>query len=257
MSHKYIYIDFEAISNPFARLLSIPANTPFAYSLGGLNHDNKFETKTFIIDFVKGNSIKDVWSTLKQKIIKHIYEIDSKAKIDEIIFIGHNPTLEKQILTKMFPKNSVIPLIDDKSNPVLSLSKLTGSVFKQEYFLNTKKMIEKSGINILKKMITKSNGLIASFLGFWLYVNSLVILRSNDKRKKYFLKLNKNVVIKELRKYSQDDVNKMLYLAANPEETNLLIKRYLYKKDFMRLIKNINFNDNLTIKEIKQKIWSL
>ncbi|SYV90629.1 Uncharacterised protein, partial [Metamycoplasma alkalescens] len=47
----------------------------------------------------------------------------------------------------------------------------------------------------------------------------------------------------------------MLYLAANPEETNLLIKRYLYKKDFMRLIKNINFNDNLTIKEIKQKIW--
>ncbi|MGX9372592.1 hypothetical protein ACWXVK_00050 [Mycoplasma sp. 3398] len=34
MNSKYVYIDFEAISNPFARLLAIPVNTPFAYTVG-------------------------------------------------------------------------------------------------------------------------------------------------------------------------------------------------------------------------------
>ncbi|ENY68526.1 Hypothetical protein MAU_6040 [Metamycoplasma auris 15026] len=257
INKNYIYIDFEAISNPFARILGIPANTPFAYSLGGINSDNKLETKTFIIDFHKTKSIKEIWSKLKQNIIKHIYQINSHLKINEVVFIGHNPILEKQILSRLFPKNQIQPLIDDKNNPNLSLSKLTGTIFKDEYFLRTKKSIIESNIPTLKKIMLKNNGFIASFVGFWLYVNSLSNLRLNDKRKKYFLPLQKNSLLKELKAYSKDDVNKMLFLALNPNQTNILIKRYLYKKELLRLLKNIDFDSNLTIAEIKEKIWNL
>ncbi|MGX9339521.1 hypothetical protein ACT1UH_02235 [Mycoplasma sp. 332] len=256
MNSKYVYIDFEAISNPFARLLAIPVNTPFAYTVGALNQNGKFETRTFIIDFLKIKSIKGIWSTLKQNIIKHIYDINSKIDINEITFIGHNPTLEKQILIKLFPKNLVNPLLDP-SCPVLSLSKLTGPKFSKEYFPNIKKAINQSDVISLKKRTAGRNGAIAAFVGFWLYVNSVSHLRANDKRKKYMLNLNKNLVIKELRHYSGDDVNKMIFLASDPERTDLLIKRYLYKKDFLKLIKNIDFDDNLTLKEIKEKIWIL
>ncbi|PZW01535.1 DUF2779 domain-containing protein [Metamycoplasma auris] len=257
INKNYIYIDFEAISNPFARILSIPANTPFAYSLGALNLEGKLETKTFIIDFAKTNSIKDIWGKLKKNIIKHIYQINPHLKINEIIFIGHNPVLEKKILSKMFSKNEIRALLDDNSNPNLSLSKLTGPIFKDEYFAKTKKSIIESNIPTLKKIMVKNNGFIASFVGFWLYVNSLSNLRSNDKRKKYFIPLKKNTILKELRNYSKDDVNKMLYLSLNPSETSLLIKRYLYKKELLRLLKNIDFDDDLTIGQIKEKIWNL
>lgn len=256
MNKNYVYIDFEAISDPFARVLAIPVNTPFAYTVGALNQNNKFETRTFIIDFLKTNSIKSIWSTLKQKIIKHIYEINSKLNIEEVVFIGHNPTLEKQILIKLFPKNAVQSLLDP-SCPVLSLSKLTGPKFTEEYFPNIKKAIEESNVTTLKKWTDWRNGSIAAFTGFWLYVNAIPRLRANDKRKKFILKLNKNLVIKELRRYSGDDVNKMLFLASDPDQTNALIKKYLYKKDLLKLIKNIDFDENLTIKEIKEKIWTL
>ncbi|BAP39372.1 hypothetical protein [Metamycoplasma canadense] len=256
MNKNYVYIDFEAISDPFARILSIPSNTPFAYTVAALNQNNKFETRTFIIDFVKTNSIKNIWSTIKQKIIKHLYEINSKLKIEQVTFIGHNPTLEKQILNKLFPKNLIKPLLDP-SCPVLSLSKLTGPKFKEEYFSNIKKAINDSDIYMLKKRTAERNGAIAAFVGFWLFVNASTNLRANDKRKKFFLKLNKNQVIKEIRRYSMDDVNKMIFLASDEENTNSLIKKYLYKKEFMKLIKNINFDENLTIKEIKEKIWTI
>lgn len=256
MNKNYVYIDFEAISDPFARVLSIPVNTPFAYTVGALNQNNKFETKTFIVDFVKINSIKNIWSTIKQKIIKHIYEINSKLKIEEIIFIGHNPTLEKQILIKLFPKNNVQSLLDP-SCPVLSLSKLTGPRFKEEYFPNIKKAIDESNVIQLKKWTSGRNGSIAAFVGFWLFVNAQTNLRANDKRKKFFLKLNKNMVIKELRRYSGDDVNKMLFLASDPDFTNTLIKKYLQKKELMKLLKNVELDENLTIKEVKEKIWTL
>lgn len=37
MNKNYVYIDFEAISDPFARVLAIPVNTPFAYTVGALS----------------------------------------------------------------------------------------------------------------------------------------------------------------------------------------------------------------------------
>ncbi|AZZ65361.1 DUF2779 domain-containing protein [Metamycoplasma phocicerebrale] len=256
MNKNYVYIDFEAIANPFARIINLPSDTPYAYTVGGLNKYQNFETKTFIVDFNKGNNLNNIWSIIKQNIIKHIYEINPKLKISEIVFIGHNPNLEKRILQKLFPNNEVQPLLDP-SCPVLSLSKLTGPIFEDEYFLNIKKAIKDSGIESLKKRVAGKNGAIASFVGHWLYINAIKNLRVNDKRKKYFLKLNKNLVIKELRKYSGDDVKKMLFLTTDQERTDKMIKQYLYKKELLKQIKNLELDENLTIKDIKQKIWNL
>ncbi|MCV3753296.1 DUF2779 domain-containing protein [Mycoplasma enhydrae] len=257
MNNKnYVYIDFEAITNPFARIVNLASNTPYAYTVGALNKNNTFETKTFIVDFTKGNSVGNIWAIIKQNIIRHLYEINSKLKIEEVVFIGHNPNLEKQILHKLFPNNDVQPLLD-ASCPALSLSKLTGPIFEDDYFPNIKRAINDSNIEPLKKRVLGRNGAIASFLGHWLFINSIKNLRVNDRRKRFFLKLNKNVVIKELRKYSGDDVRKMLFLTSDKEETDSLIKKYSYKKELLKQINNLNLDDNLTIKDIKQKIWNI
>ena len=70
--------------------------------------------------------------------------------------------------------------------------------------------------------------------------------------------LEKEDNLKELKNYSKDDVNKMLYvIELEKNNLDLLIKEVNQKKEFLKILKSLNINDNLTIKEIKEKIWSL
>ena len=118
--------------------------------------------------------------------------------------------------------------------------------------------MEKSKEYPLFLQLIEKNGAIASFAGYWLYTNSLTNLRSNDKKRKFYIDLDKKLLLKELKNYSKDDVNKMLYvIELEKNNLDLLIKEVNQKKEFLKILKSLNINDNLTIKEIKEKIWSL
>jgi len=118
--------------------------------------------------------------------------------------------LETKCIKKIFPNNEVKPLI---ANQTVSLSKLTGKTFFNNYFPKIKKiLLEKSKEYPLFLQLIEKNGAIASFAGYWLYTNSLTNLRSNDKKRKFYIDLDKKLLLKELKNYSKDDVNKMLYV---------------------------------------------
>lgn len=255
MEKVVVYIDFEAITNPFARLLNLPSGTPFAYTLGLLNDKNQFEVKTFIMDFKMHNSLVSIWTILRKFIMSDIKKINSKVDINNVIFIGHNPVLETKCIKKLFPNNLVKPLIE---NQTVSLSKLTAKVFKEIYWKKTKKIFagDEYKETIFKNM-SDSNGAIASFAGYWFYVSSLKNLRSNDKKLKYFIKLDRKTLFRELRNYSKDDVNKMIYVEQHPEELKSLMKELNVKKELLKSIKTLKLDNKLTISEIKEKIWTL
>jgi hypothetical protein len=161
--------------------------------------------------------------------------------------------LETKCIKKIFPNNEIKPLI---ANQTVSLSKLTGKTFFNNYFPKIKKILmEKSKEYPLFLQLIEKNGAIASFAGYWLYTNSLTNLRSNDKKRKFYIDLDKKLLLKELKNYSKDDVNKMLYvIELEKNNLDLLIKEVNQKKEFLKILKSLNINDNLTIKEIKEKI---
>jgi len=161
--------------------------------------------------------------------------------------------LETKCIKKIFPNNEIKPLI---ANQTVSLSKLTGKTFFNNYFPKIKKiLLEKSKEYPLFLQLIEKNGAIASFAGYWLYTNSLTNLRSNDKKRKFYIDLDKKLLLKELKNYSKDDVNKMLYvIELEKNNLDLLIKEVNQKKEFLKILKSLNINDNLTIKEIKEKI---
>ena len=256
MEKNEVYIDFEAITNPFARLLNLPSGTPYAYTIGLLNDKNEYETKTFIMNFAMHNSLNSIWSILKKFIITDIVRINKKLNLKDIVFVGHNPVLETKCIKKIFPNNHVKALIDNQD---VSLSKLTGKTFNANYFPKIKKILTSKieQFPMFKQMIEK-NGAIASFAGYWLYTNSLTNLRANDKRLKYYIDIDKKLLLKELKNYSKDDVNKMIYvIELEKEQLDFLIKEVSLKRDLLKTIKALNFNENLTLKEIKEKIWSI
>ncbi|WP_027122504.1 DUF2779 domain-containing protein [Metamycoplasma spumans] len=254
MQDNQVFIDFEAITNPFAKLVNLPSGTPYAYTLGLLNSKNEFEVKTFIMDFNKHQTQNGMWSTIKKCIIKDINKINPKLNIKDIVFIGHNPVLENKCLKRLFPENEVRALI---SKTTVSLSRLTAKFFSEPYFTKIKKVISALNDKYLNNALGERNGAIASFAGYWLYTNSLKNLRANDKRKKFLINLDKKILLKELNRYSKDDVVKMIYIVAHPEQTEQLLKELSYKQELLKQIKNLKLDDKLTIKELKEKIWTL
>ncbi|MDC8913863.1 DUF2779 domain-containing protein [Metamycoplasma hyosynoviae] len=255
MKKNEVYIDFEAITNPFARLLDLPSGTPYAYTLGLINENNTFETTTFIMDFNQHNKLSSIWTILRRFIVHDIHKINKALDIKDIVFVGHNPVLETNCIKKLFPNNTVRELI---SKQTISLSKLTAKKFNNVYWKNTRKVLlpQIKDSSVMKQTI-ENNGALASFAGYWLYTKSIKNLRSNDKKLKYFYDLDKKSLTRDLRNYSADDVHKMIFVEQNPEEAKILMRELSLKKDLMKILKNLNFDENLTIKEIKDKIWSL
>lgn len=254
MNSHNVYIDFEAITFPFASVIGLPNGTPFAYTIGLLSDKNRFESKTFIMDFTKHNSLTSIWMMLRKFIIADIHSINPKVDIKTVTFIGHNPVLEHDCLNKLFPENKVVPLID---YPNISLSKLTAKTFNQSYWFKTKKAILKTKKEFLIKRLPERNGAIASYAGYWLYVSSLKDLRANDRRKKFFIDLEKKTLLRELREYSRDDVLKMIFITQNIDELNRWIKEFNAKTELLKQIRHLKLDDKLTIKEIKEKIWTI
>ena len=81
---------------------------------------------------------------------------------------------------------------------------------------------------VLNQMLDR-NGAIASFVGYWLYTNSIKNLKPKDKRTKYYLVLDKKSLLRELKAYSEDDVKRMIY-----------INTHMSNEDIDKLAKEIN-----------------
>ncbi|TPR54700.1 DUF2779 domain-containing protein [Metamycoplasma neophronis] len=254
MDSNLVFIDFEAITNPFAKLVNIPSGTPYAYTLGLLSDKNQFKVKTFIMDFNKHGTVNGMWATIKKCIINDINKINSKLNLKDVVFVGHNPVLEHNCLKRLFPENRVEALI---SNTTVSLSKLTGKIFNEPYFIKIKKIIAASNDKYLSNALGERNGAIASFAGYWLYTKAIKNLRANDKRKKFLINLDQKVLLRELTRYSKDDVVKMIYVVEHPDQTEQLLKELSYKRELLKQLKNLNLDEKLTIKELKEKIWTL
>ena len=256
MEKTEVYIDFEAISNQFARLINLPSGTPFAYTLGLLNEKNQFETKTFVMDFTMHNTLTSIWIILRKFIIQDINKINKHVNIKNIIFIGHNPDLETKCIKRLFPENETKPLISQKN---ISLSKLTAKYITDNYFSKLKKIIKMNYSDdlVLNQMLDR-NGAIASFAGYWLYTNSIKNLKPKDKRTKYYLALDKKSLLRELKAYSEDDVKRMIYINTHMsnEDIDKLAKEINQKRELIKILKLLNIDEKTTIKDLKEKIWS-
>ncbi|MBN0919669.1 DUF2779 domain-containing protein [[Mycoplasma] gypis] len=240
-----VFIDFEAITNPFARLMKSKNSTPFCYTLGLKNIKNEFKTKTYIYNF----KTKNVYETLKEHISKDIKQINNTVKIPNVVFVGHNPTLEKELLSIMFPNNVVKALIEEKN---LSLSVLTAKDFSDDYFVESRKAIrEKAKNNVVEKVLQK-DGSTASYIGFLLWCQTKKV----KNPAKFIIDVNPQILVNELKRYSKDDVLRMEVLSRD-ENLKKNIESIKRKRMLLSLIKNLNLEDSLTVKEIKEKIWQL
>ncbi|QJG67101.1 DUF2779 domain-containing protein [Mycoplasma phocoenae] len=243
-----VYIDFEAITNPFSKILKIPNSTPYCYTLGFKNPKGVFQSHTFVMDFRKN---KDFYSTLRQAIIRDIKRIDPSIKLKYVEFIGHNPVLEDECIKKLFPKHIVKPLIE---NQRISLSLLTRKKFNNEYFREIKKIIDSStSSKVIKNRITGQNGAIASYVGFLLFCMDNKI----NTDKKFYINIDRQLIISELKEYSHDDVWKMEYVSKHKDQTQEWLNDINHKREILKQINALGVDENLTIKELKEKIWTL
>ncbi|QJR43901.1 DUF2779 domain-containing protein [Mycoplasma miroungirhinis] len=243
-----VFIDFEAITNPFARFIKIENSTPYCYTLGLENEHGIFKSHTYVINF---RNYKKIYEILRLHIKKDIKKVNPQIKINDVEFVGHNPVLENKCLNKLFPKNKVLPLI---SQQTISLSILTRKQFKKEYFVQIKEIINtKSTHNVFKNRILSNNGAIASYVGFLLYCKD----NNFETKKHYYIDIDKQLLIKELKEYSHDDVWKMQYVNEHLDEVDMWLKDINHKRELIKQLNALELNEEMTIKELKDKIWDI
>lgn len=259
MTKLRIFIDFEAISLPFTRKTKIESNFPFAYTLG-FYVGKKFKTRTFIFNFQK-EALDSINEIMRKQIIHDIrFILDQKNfafNKDSVEFIGWNPTLEKQILGRIFPNFIVNSL---SKGIELSLTRLTHEI-KNDYFSYFKKIISQQiNSKLIQRRGMNHDGAIAAFAGYLLY--AIV----HDPKNKLVVDFNLEILLKEIRRYSREDVTRMHFLHSHPElfakrreKALLLIKQKNKLKNMInqkeRLLKLINkFKSEKTVAQISQEI---
>ncbi|MCU4117358.1 hypothetical protein N8G13_02715 [Mycoplasma zalophi] len=243
-----VFIDFEAITNPFAKIIKIENSTPYCYTLGFQAEHGIFKSRTYVMNF---KNKKNFYETLRLQIKKDIKKINPKIKIQDVEFVGHNPVLENKCLKRLFPKNKVIPLI---SQQTISLSILTRKQFKKQYFSEIKEIIrQKSKHNVFKNRILSNNGAIASYVGFLLFCKE----NNFETTKHYYTEINKQLLVKELKEYSHDDVWKMEYVNKHLEEVDMWLKDINHRRELIKQLNALELDENMTIKELKDRIWDI
>ncbi|NQZ66327.1 MAG: hypothetical protein HRT99_03905 [Mycoplasmatales bacterium] len=237
MTKMKVFIDFEAISYPFSKELQIDNNFPFAYSIG-IFKGKKFKTKTTIINF-KQISTDSVYEFIRKDISKKLRELTNnknfKTNSDSVVFVGWSPFLEGKILNESFKG---IELIDQANGDFVSLTKLTEKEFDDNYFENLR---ASSKQNLDDEFIIKRglhlNGALAALAGYKLFSNTF-----NLKNGQYNINIDSRILLKEIRKYSKDDILRMAYLHDNPS---------IFEKRKQKLL-IINKNKELINKEINR-----
>ncbi|MGX9340636.1 hypothetical protein [Mycoplasma sp. 4044] len=242
-----IYIDFEAITNPFAKMIGLKSGTPYCYTLGIKNNFNVIKTHTFVSDFKKSDYMK----VMREAIIRDINRIDNTIKMSEVIFVGHNPVLEKKIIKELFPNNEVKPLL---SHATVSLDLITHKDFNQPYFTEVRNAILSNTKNNVLENKFVHDGSLASFVGCLLFCMQK---QRKIPFKRYNLEISRQTVLKELKQYSKDDVLKMFWIDERRDDIDEMIKLLNHKKEFLKLLNQFQLEDSMTIKELKEKIWDI
>ncbi len=215
MTKINVYIDFEAISQPFSKHANLIENFPFAYTLG-IFRGKKIKTKSYVFNFEK-DDVDNVFPIIKKQIIKDIRNLltNKRFQINEKTtkFIGWAPHLEVKILSNVFRDIEVDKL---NKNHDLSLERLTPEI-KGEYFKNLQQMVKKNlKSNFIEKRISGASGALAALAGYLLYS------KVDSGVEKYTFEFSARELIKEIKRYSRDDVTRMMFLKQN---MNLYHKR--------------------------------
>ena len=271
-----IFIDFECISGLFARRLNKSFNQiPLSYTIGYRNKKNEIMTIFEIFNFQKNipnnnNFVNYILDDFSKSIILNINKITKRREtisLDEINFIGWNPSLEEQLLSSIFkkkiPVNSLINIsFEDGCSTYkreISLSKVTKNGYKNiQYFSNFRNEISKS---LNPEEITKFNlnhdGAIVSYAGFVLFN-----IITKTRKSKYHIYMSAEKLEKEIEEYSLDDINRMYYFIDNLLEVKGImrslkiideLKKELNKNTrLLELLKD--FNPNLKIKDLIKKL---
>lgn len=271
-----IFIDFECISGLFARKLNKSfQQIPLSYTIGYRNKQNETTSIFEIFNFKNkvpnnNNLVNHILDDFSKSIILNIGKIvkrKEKIKIEEVNFIGWNPSLEKQLLELIFkrsiPVNSLIKTCFDESivntKRQISLSKITKNGYKQtKYFVKFREEIAKvlSPEDIQKFNLTH-DGAIASYAGFVLYN-----IIAKTRKTKYHIYMSAELLMEELKEYALDDINRMYYFLDNlPEIKDIIRKLKIVEKLKQEINSNnklltllVNYNPNLKIKDLTKKL---
>lgn len=215
MTKIQVFIDFEAITQPFSRELGLDNDFPYAYTIG-IKKGKQFKTKTSILNF-NHVSEEDVYQFIRVDIIEKIHDI-LKLKTflinkDTVEFVAWAPNLEKKILSKSFQGFEVKDLAKGES---MSLSALTNDDFKmQTYFPTIRKDMKKTlSEKFIERRGLNQDGAIAALTGYLLFADARNI------KGKFDVDTNIRSLINELIEYSKDDVLRMCFLASNPTKFN-------------------------------------
>lgn len=235
MKKRDILIDFESINGKDYQnlLLGLPnTKIPFAFTIicEPLNSDivklDKI-TKTFVIDFKKiyKKTEKDIYLYVKNKILENLIQLGISRTINpkKLHFIGYNPELEREFLSKMFPESEVSNLlglknIELKQKDAFDKIKSPHKYQAPRLFENYQKLTKKNRFANLD--IEQKQGYLAELLGVVLFA---LQTQQFDVIKKLGLninELNKKMIIEDLYQYNRHDVLSLWVLKE--EQTQLI-----------------------------------
>lgn len=261
----------------FARKLNKSfSQIPLSYTIGYRNKQNEIRTIFEIFDFKKRKLssdndfvniiLEDFSKSLIYNINKLIQRKDA-VKMNEINFIGWNPSLEKQLLDSIFkrnvPINSLIWTCFDESvisiKREVSLSKITKKGYKEKkYFVKFREEINKTlSAEDIKKYNLNHDGAIASYAGFVLY--NIV---TKTKKTKYHIYMDSDLLVEELKEYALDDINRMYYFLDNLSEAKNMMRKLKIadglKKEMNKNAKLLDllssYNPNIKVKDLIKKL---
>lgn len=265
MKKQDIYIDFEGITTPFTAKLTkynIFDSFPFAYSVG-LYRNGKFYTKTYVHDFKKDGT-EDIFTTLRTKIREHVRALlrDKKFNINSLNsrFIGYSTHYEYRILSRAFKK---VEIFDISHGKQISLTNATSYKVKNNtYFPYFRSIIKEHPyyLRVTKNGRDISDGHLASWAGH-------LIATSELKEKSQFsdFRFNKRKLVRDLKLYSKDDVNRMqiinedleTFLERANKVQKIIEEKSKAKTSISKLSSTLNYINTSkveTIKELKAKI---
>lgn len=234
MNKINIFIDFEAISNPFAAEAGVFKDLPYAFSMG-IEHNGRFVVKTFIFNFEKLN-YKGIYTLIRNRIQIYVNDFlgseSKEIKLEEIQFYGYNIVLEKNILSKVF--KTQINIKDVAEGKSISLDRVTRkTIGDKEYFKNFRQ-------DVIKKLGSfkeyDKSGVLAAIAGLNLFLHN-----QNKTDSKHYIDTDLIALREEIIQYSKDDVLRMKSVFDNIEQ---------FKKDFELWSKYIHVKGRLKVRLI-------
>ncbi|WP_025755147.1 hypothetical protein [Mycoplasmopsis cricetuli] len=228
-----IYIDFEILNTKIYKLDSFVKIIPYLYTLG-IKTEKGFKFETFYIrpaSLYKKNpkETKHILLSHINNAIKNFAKIKLSKKINEVEFIGFNPSLERKILTSLFPGISVKNIYSG-SEDAISLNNLLKELGNTENFeFNYLKSISQKNSKLYKAIEKSKKGYIAELGGAILYAN---YLKKNDVIEKIVgsKKINVKNVLDELKNYNLNDVKALEIIENNLDKVDEIIKQFKINK---------------------------